>query len=337
MKFNRVALRHLGASPDRSAMAVLRPPCGGEWPAMHIRSIYRDWALYNPTVVWKSRDDDMFGIRSHFLNFPSSITMRTIASKLKHKLLEILGIRRYFLTFPPLAAMRLIRSRLKLNKSRSGELVEFMVSEQVCPALRAKTHDIDIFEQIFLLRDCEVKLQTEPRFIVDAGAHIGCSALFFAESFPRANIVAIEPHSENYQLLLRNTRDQQRIRAIHAAVWHRPEAVVIANERSDPWGFQFKSAGKESTTIQGLTVSSAMRECGLERIDLLKLDVEGAEKDIFDAGDLDWMTRTHAIIIELHDRFRPGCEAAFLRAATRYGFEITQRNRSNVVATRRRR
>ena len=50
-------------------------------------------------------------------------------------------------------------------------------------ALRAKTHDIDIFEQIFLLRDCEVK-RAEPHFIVDPGAHIGCSALFFVSSFP---------------------------------------------------------------------------------------------------------------------------------------------------------
>ena len=108
--------------------------------------------------------------------------MRLIASKLKYAL--PIGIQ-YFLAFPPLAAMRIIASMLKLRKSQSGELVEFPVSDRVCPALRAKTHDIDIFEQIFLLRDCEVKLQTEPRFIIDAGAHTGCSALFFASCFPR--------------------------------------------------------------------------------------------------------------------------------------------------------
>src|SRR5262249_2555534 len=162
-------------------------------------------------------------------------------------------IRRYFLTFPPSTAMRLIGSKLKLRKSRSGELIVFPVSDRVCPALRAKTHDLDIFEQIFLLRDCEVKLQAEPRFIIDAGAHIGWSALFFASSFPRANIPAIEADPGNYQLLLRNTRDNDRIRAIHAAVWHKPEAVVIANEQDDPWGFRIKSAEGERTKIQGMT------------------------------------------------------------------------------------
>ena len=77
-----------------------------------------------------------------------------------------------------------------------------------------------------------------------------------------------------------------------------------------------------------------MRECGFEKIDLLKLDVEGAEREIFDADDLDWMSITHAIMIELHDRFRPGCEAAFLNAARRFGFEIIQHTTGNIVAQR---
>jgi FkbM family methyltransferase len=281
----------------------------------------------------------MSKLRRYFFALPPLRAMWLIGSKLKHRL--IFSKRkhtkfdlRYFLAFPPSTAMNLIRSKLKLSKSRSGELVEFPVSDCVCPALRARTQDIDIFELTFLLRDCDVKLQTEPQCIIDAGAHIGCAALFFASSFPRANIVAIEPDPGNYQLLLRNTRGNKRIRSIHAAVWHRPESVVITNEQDDPCAFQVKSAGGQCTTIQGLTVSAIIRECGFERIDLLKLDIEGAEREIFDTGDLDWMNRTHAIMIELHDRFRPGCEAAFLNAARRFGFEITQQTTGNLVAQR---
>jgi FkbM family methyltransferase len=281
----------------------------------------------------------MSKLRRYFFAFPPLRAMWLIGSKLKHRV--VFSKRkhrkfdlRYFLVFPPLTAMNLIRSKLKLNKSPSGELVEFPVSDSVCPALRARTQDIDIFELTFLLRDCDVKLQTQPRFIIDAGAHIGCAALFFASSFPRANIFAIEPDPGNYQVLLRNTRDNQRIRAIHAAVWHRPESVIIGNEQDDPCAFQIKSADGQCTTIQGLTLSAIIRECGFERIDLLKLDIEGAEKEIFDTDDLDWMNRTHTIMVELHDRFRPGCEAAFLNAARRFGFEITQRTTGNIVAQR---
>ena len=221
----------------------------------------------------------MFEIRHYFFGFtPSWTAMRPIASKLKHALFGT----RYFLAFPPWTAMRLIASKLKLRKSQSGELVEFPVSDCICPALRAKTHDIDIFEQIFLLRDCEVKLQSEPRFIVDAGAHIGCSALFFASSFPRANVAAIEADPSNYQLLLRNTRDHQRIRAIHAAVWHRPESVVIANEQDDPWSFQIKSADGQCTKIQGMTVSAIVAtDAAVHDSQKLVLDLSNTGKGVW--------------------------------------------------------
>ena len=256
-----------------------------------------------------------------------------VPAPLQPALSQLKRICLYFLAFPPWTGIRLIGSKLKLKKSRSGELVRFPVSDDVCLALRPKTHDIDIFEQIFLFRDCEVKLHTEPRFIVDAGAHIGCSALFFASLFPRANVIAIEADLGNYELLVRNTRDNQRIRAIHGAVWHRPEAVVIANEQDDPWTFQVKSAHGEST-IKGLTLSSIISECGFEKIDLLKLDIEGAEREVFEAAD-DWISKTDVIIVELHERFRPGCEAAVLSAASRCRFEITQRHTYNIVAQRR--
>src|SRR5262249_49426694 len=99
----------------------------------------------------------------------------------------------YLFNFPPLTAIRLILLKRKLWKSRTGELVGFPISDRVRVALRSKTTDIRVFEQIFVFGDCRVKLQSEPHFIVDAGAHIGCSALFFASSFPRANVTAIEP------------------------------------------------------------------------------------------------------------------------------------------------
>ena len=123
----------------------------------------------------------MSELRRDFFAFPPLRAMWLFGSKLKHRLIFSKRKRtrfdlRYFLAISPLTVMKLIRSKLELGKSRSGELVEFPVSDRVCPALRARTQDIDIFELTFLLRDCDVKLQTEPRFIIHAGAHIGCAA-----------------------------------------------------------------------------------------------------------------------------------------------------------------
>ncbi len=48
----------------------------------------------------------------------------------------------------------------------------------------------------------------------------------------------------------------------------------------------------------------------LTRIDLLKLDIEGAERTLFSEGCEDWLLYTDIIIIETHDRFFPGCQEA---------------------------
>jgi Methyltransferase FkbM domain len=62
-----------------------------------------------------------------------------------------------------------------------------------------------------------------------------------------------------------------------------------------------------------VTVPEIMREHGLDRIDLLKVDIEGSEMEVFSHADA-WIGSVDAISVELHDRFKPGCSSAFFKA-----------------------
>ena len=62
-----------------------------------------------------------------------------------------------------------------------------------------------------------------------------------------------------------------------------------------------------------VSIDTLRREHGIDRIDLLKLDIEGAELDVLSASD-SWMHAVGAVVVELHDRFRPGCTRAFVDA-----------------------
>ena len=53
---------------------------------------------------------------------------------------------------------------------------------------------------------------------------------------------------------------------------------------------------------------------------ILKLDIEGAEKELFQSDYDAWVGRVNAIIVELHDKLRPGCSDALYRAVQRYHF-----------------
>lgn len=160
----------------------------------------------------------------------------------------------------------------------------------------------------------------QPRLVVDAGAHIGLATVQFASRFPDAKIIAIEPNPENFALLRENAKPYPNVEPIQAAVWPREEALAIANPGDDSWAFRMSAA--ETGGTKAITLEQIVRRYG--RIDLLKLDIEGAEKALFESGFENWLPKTRAICIELHDRIVPGCARAFYNALAEYDFERAQ-------------
>jgi hypothetical protein len=84
--------------------------------------------------------------------------------------------------------------------------------------------------------------------------------------------------------------------------------------------------------VRGMTVDTIMKEEGIEHIDILKIDIEGAEREVF--GDTSsWIGKVDALIIELHDRMKPGCSRSFYEGSK--GFDNKWLRGENVYLTRR--
>jgi FkbM family methyltransferase len=181
--------------------------------------------------------------------------------------------------------------------------------------LRSKDSDLDIFNQVFVelqyqWKDIEL---LQPRVIMDAGANIGLAALYFARLFPDARICCVEPDAANFTLLQFNTRSYPNIQHIQAAVWYRHEALDFSNKEGFSAGLQVRPA-QQNNTIQGRTIPELMQHFGIDFIDILKMDVEGAEKEIFGSGDTGWLQQVGILVIELHDMYREGTAVAFFEA-----------------------
>ena len=78
-----------------------------------------------------------------------------------------------------------------------------------------------------------------------------------------------------------------------------------------------KAAGAAENLVQSTTIDSLMRNAGWSSLDLLKVDIEGSEKAVFDSAS-PWIARTNAIMAELHEDLQPGCSASFARATTEF-------------------
>jgi FkbM family methyltransferase len=155
-------------------------------------------------------------------------------------------------------------------------------------------------------------LDFNPATIVDAGAHIGMASILFALRYPSAEIIAIEPEPSNFALLLKNTASYKNILPICAALWKEDGEVTLGSSNVHPKGaFQVVENGE--IRARAITVETLMRETGIQSIDILKVDIEGSEKEVF--ASCNWIDNVRVIAIELHDRVMAGCRSTVETAA----------------------
>lgn len=185
--------------------------------------------------------------------------------------------------------------------------------------LRLGSTDPLVWYSVFHQQDYGAALPFEPATIVDAGAYTGLSAIYLANKYPEARILALEPDPSNFRLLLRNIRDYPAITPVNAALWHEDGTIRFHFRPEGQWASSvLAGASGDSAVVEAIGMPTALSILGTDCLDLLKIDVEGAEKDIMEhAGS--WIDDVGAVFIELHDRLQPGCTEA-LEAVTS-GFE----------------
>ena len=195
-------------------------------------------------------------------------------------------------------------------------------------ALRLPSTDVYVHNQIFVQRQYQFNVQAPPRIIVDAGANIGLFSIYMAQAFPEARIIALEPEAGNFARLKANVAAFPQITPVHAALWHEATEVTVHDSGIGNWGFSTASVSDhESSTecgrIDAKTVDSLMAELNLKKIDILKIDIEGAEKEVF-ADPTRWIDHVDSLVVELHEQWRPGTYRNFYNGTNGFTHEWRQ-------------
>ncbi len=120
-------------------------------------------------------------------------------------------------------------------------------------------------------------------FIIDCGAHIGMSLLSYKLQFPNAKIIAFEPDNTNYELAIKNITNWKfgDIKLLKKAIWIHNDEVSFSQMGSMSSSISINSDSKENNEIKITKVSCArLKDYLIQPIDLLKLDIEGAEYEV---------------------------------------------------------
>jgi FkbM family methyltransferase len=153
--------------------------------------------------------------------------------------------------------------------------------------------------------------------IVDAGANIGASAIYFLANLPNAMVVAVEPDAGNFDLLSKNVAGLN-VKPFHAAISSSPGRARVFDGGTGHSGYRTEvlpESDERGDAVDCLSINDIYQSHASGFFPfLVKIDIEGAERELFSANT-EWVTRTPLIIIELHDWLLPkdGTSAPFLK------------------------
>jgi len=161
--------------------------------------------------------------------------------------------------------------------------------------------------------------------VIDAGANIGASTVFFAMEFPRGRVIAIEPEPNNCVLLRQNCK-ALNYELIEGGVAGEEGIAFLVDPGRGDWGFMLSKQGDHPVRMQSLTkiIDEQIEHGGTPFI--VKIDIEGGEADLFRVST-SWLALVPVLIIELHDWMLPGRATSrnFLRAISEHDFDFVTR------------
>ena len=199
-----------------------------------------------------------------------------------------------------------------------NELI-FKINNNVNKGLRVcvrkkSSSDIQVFSQVFAKKEYETLVKTiletdkgaDIRFIIDAGANIGFTSLYLQQFFPEAFFFIIEPDEKNMEQVKKNFGLNNVVNAeLHLAGAWSSDCWLQINKDTDggrEWSY-YVTVSDKPTDLKGISLSALLNKSDFPLIDILKIDIEGGEKELFKNKEhiSPVLQKTRFLAMEIHD------------------------------------
>ena len=207
-------------------------------------------------------------------------------------------------------------------KKHNNEVIKVNIPHIETPIyIRLGTTDVSNFHENLMYLEFRLPDYLSPKLIIDAGANAGYASLYLMNKFKHAKIISVEPEKSNFETLMLNCNKYANFEGIQSAIWSDNGFVKIINPQSGSTSFRVEQTNEDDKEgFPSITIQSILSKSKFDRIGILKLDIEGTEKEIFEENYKEWIDKVDVLIIELHDRFKRGCGLNFYSVIDSYDF-----------------
>jgi FkbM family methyltransferase len=134
-----------------------------------------------------------------------------------------------------------------------------------------------------------------PVWMIDAGAYIGDTSVYFLSRYPKLRIISLEPGWMSHQMAQMNLAPYgDRATLLQKGLYTHDGMACFSGDNT---AASISEAGLE---IDCVTISSLLEMYAIPRVNILKMDIEGAEEEIFLSKPQEWLNRVDLLIIEIH-------------------------------------
>jgi len=198
---------------------------------------------------------------------------------------------------------------LNIIKKTKVSTAGFKLRATGCPyplLARAASSDYEVFCQVWVEQQYKPVIDlVKGGLVLDLGANVGYSSAYFLAVGKAATVVAVEPDFGNYNLLEENLRHfGGAAHLVRGAVWSHPTRLSITDQPyrdGREWARQVTEIRNEgSASFDAFTITQILDSVPGLRVSLLKMDIEGAETQIFKCSDCSWLNIVDAVAIEFH-------------------------------------
>lgn len=230
---------------------------------------------------------------------------------------------RHIVTFKTLKRNFSLSDSIKVFRAINKESERINLSKNKTLYLRKGTKDYETLNEIFIDNIYNLPLHVQPKTIIDAGANIGLASRFFKMKYPNASVVLIEIDQDNLNMIGKNLAPYNDLHIMDKALYNKKAYFKVEDPFNATNSFVVTEVSKEDKyDIEAITIPEILEKHQWNTIDILKIDIEGAEKQLFSSNYDSWLPKVNVIMIETHDRMVPQCSITVMKALDEFGFGL---------------